>query len=82
MNDSRIVPVFQILAEDMYSLGIRTVFGLMSDDTAVLAMTLDGLGGTRTTPSPWLRAMPTPLESWASPSSVVVRPRPTGFTPP
>ena len=36
MNDSRIVPVFQILAEDIYALGIRTVFGLMSDDTAVL----------------------------------------------
>ena len=44
MNDSRIVPVFQILAEDIYSVGIRTVFGLMSDDTAVLAMTLDALG--------------------------------------
>jgi thiamine pyrophosphate-dependent acetolactate synthase large subunit-like protein len=44
MNDSRIVPVFQILAEDVYALGIRTVFGLMSDDTAVFAVTLDGLG--------------------------------------
>ena len=44
MNDSRIVPVFQILAEDIYALGIRTVFGLMSDDTAVFAVTLDGLG--------------------------------------
>src|SRR5262249_11348438 len=44
MNDSRIVPVFQILAEDIHALGIRTVFGLMSDDTAVFAVTLDGLG--------------------------------------
>jgi len=44
MNDSRIVPVFQILAEDIQALGIRNVFGLMSDDTAVFAMTLDGLG--------------------------------------
>src|SRR5215470_10880394 len=44
MNDSRIVPVFQMLAEDIQAVGIRTVFGLMSDDTAVLAVTLDGLG--------------------------------------
>src|SRR4026208_537026 len=44
MNDSRIVPVFQILAEDIHALRIRTVFGLMSDDTAVFAVTLDGLG--------------------------------------
>ena len=44
MNDSRIAPVFQILAEDIYALGVRTVFGLMSDDTAVFAVTLDGLG--------------------------------------
>jgi len=44
MNDSRIVPVFQILAEDIHALGVRTVFGLMSDDTAVFAVTLDGLG--------------------------------------
>jgi thiamine pyrophosphate-dependent acetolactate synthase large subunit-like protein len=44
MHDSRLVPVFQILAEDLQALGVRTVFGLMSDDTAVLAVTLDGLG--------------------------------------
>src|SRR5262245_37187465 len=44
MNDSRIVPVFQALAEDLHAFGVRTVFGLMSDDTAVLAVTLDGLG--------------------------------------
>jgi len=44
MNDSRIAPVFQILAEDIHALGIRTVFGLMSDDTAVFAVTLNGLG--------------------------------------
>src|SRR5215475_4070515 len=43
MND-RTAPVFQILAEDIHALGIRTVFGLMSDDTAVFAVTLDGLG--------------------------------------
>src|ERR1051326_5287317 len=44
MNDDRIAPVFQILAEDIQALGVRTVFGLMSDDTAVFAVTLDGLG--------------------------------------
>jgi thiamine pyrophosphate-dependent acetolactate synthase large subunit-like protein len=44
MNDSQIAPVFQVLAEDIHALGIRTVFGLMSDDTAVFAVTLDGLG--------------------------------------
>ncbi|HEY7116176.1 MAG TPA: thiamine pyrophosphate-binding protein [Tepidisphaeraceae bacterium] len=44
MDNSRILPVFQILAEDIHALGIRTVFGLMSDDTAVFAVTLDGLG--------------------------------------
>ncbi|MBM3218333.1 MAG: thiamine pyrophosphate-binding protein [Candidatus Rokubacteria bacterium] len=44
MHDSRIVPVFQALAEDVHVLGVRVVFGLMSDDTAVFAVTLDGLG--------------------------------------
>ena len=44
MNDSRIMPVFQALAEDLHALGVRAVFGLMSDDTAVFAVTLDGLG--------------------------------------
>src|SRR5438445_9048228 len=44
MHDSRIVPVFQALAEDLHALGVRTVFGLMSDDTAVFAVALDGLG--------------------------------------
>ena len=44
MNDSRIMPVFQALSEDLHALGVRAVFGLMSDDTAVFAVTLDGLG--------------------------------------
>ena len=44
MTDSRIAPVFQVLAEDIHALGVRVVFGLMSDDTAVFAVTLDGLG--------------------------------------
>lgn len=44
MSDSRIIPVYQALAEDIHALGIHTVFGLMSDDTAVFAVALDGLG--------------------------------------
>ena len=40
MHDSRIVPVFQALAEDLHALGVRCVFGLMSDDTAVFARPL------------------------------------------
>ena len=44
MSDGRSMPVYQALAEDIQALGIDTVFGLMSDDTAVLAVTLDGLG--------------------------------------
>ena len=51
MHDSRSVPVFHVLAEDLHAFGVRVVFGLMSDDTAVFAVTLDGLGvrfvGTR-----------------------------------
>jgi acetolactate synthase I/II/III large subunit len=41
---ARIVPVHRVLAEDLKSLGIDTVFGLMSDDTAVLATSLDAIG--------------------------------------
>jgi thiamine pyrophosphate-dependent acetolactate synthase large subunit-like protein len=44
MHDGRIVPVFQALAEDIHAAGVRVGFGLMSDDTAVFAVTLDGLG--------------------------------------
>src|SRR5262249_38411551 len=44
MHDTRIVPVFQALAEGIHALGGRVVFGLMGDDTAVFAVTLDGLG--------------------------------------
>ncbi|MFL5287704.1 MAG: thiamine pyrophosphate-binding protein [Rhodopila sp.] len=41
---ARIVPVHRVLAEDLKSLGIDTVFGLMSDDTAVFATSLDAVG--------------------------------------
>lgn len=44
MSATRQIPVYQALAEDIYALGIRTVFGLMSDDTAVFCVALDGLG--------------------------------------
>ena len=36
--------VYSRLAEDLYGHGIRTVFGLMSDDTAVLITELEGRG--------------------------------------
>lgn len=41
---ARTVPVYQALAEDIKNLGVDTVFGLMSDDTAVFAVTLDTIG--------------------------------------
>src|SRR5215831_19754513 len=37
-------PVYQVLAEDMRALGIEAAFGLMSDDTALLATALDSTG--------------------------------------
>jgi thiamine pyrophosphate-dependent acetolactate synthase large subunit-like protein len=37
-------PVYQLLAEDIKSMGIEAVFGLMSDDTALLATALDTAG--------------------------------------
>ena len=41
---SRKVPVYQVLAEDLQHMGARVAFGLMSDDTALLATALDSLG--------------------------------------
>ena len=41
---SRKAPVYQVLAEDIRALGIEAAFGLMSDDTALLATALDGTG--------------------------------------
>jgi len=88
MNDSRIAPVFQILAEDIHALGVRTVFGLMSDETAVFAVTLDGLGvkfvGARHENNAIAMAEGYAYApaSWAWPSLVVGRRRPTGSTPP
>ena len=40
----RQVPVYQVLAEDIKAMGVEAVFGLMSDDTALLATALDTSG--------------------------------------
>lgn len=40
----RTMPVYQALAEDIKAMGVDTVFGLMSDDTAAFAVTLDAMG--------------------------------------
>jgi thiamine pyrophosphate-dependent acetolactate synthase large subunit-like protein len=37
-------PVYQVLAEEIRSVGIEAAFGLMSDDTALLATALDAAG--------------------------------------
>jgi acetolactate synthase I/II/III large subunit len=37
-------PVYQLLVDDLKALGVRQVFGLMSDDTAVFATALDSAG--------------------------------------
>jgi len=37
-------PVYQILAEDLKAMGVDTVFGLMSDDTAHLGVSIDAAG--------------------------------------
>ena len=45
------VPAYEALAHDIKGLGVDVTFGLMSDDTALLVTTLDGIGvkfhGTR-----------------------------------
>jgi len=43
-STSRLVPVYEALALDIKNMGIATVFGLMSDDTAHLVATLDAVG--------------------------------------
>lgn len=45
------LPVYEALAQDIKAMGVDTVFGLMSDDTALFVATLDAIGvrfcGTR-----------------------------------
>ena len=38
------IPVYEALASDLKGLGVSRTFGLMSDDTALLVTTLDGMG--------------------------------------
>ncbi|MGE0313458.1 MAG: thiamine pyrophosphate-binding protein [Lautropia sp.] len=40
----RPIPVYEALALDIRAMGVKSVFGLMSDDTALLATTLDSMG--------------------------------------
>jgi hypothetical protein len=57
-------PVYEVLAHDIKAMGVEAVFGLMSDDTALFATSLDTAGfmapDMRTRPSPWPMAMPMP----------------------
>lgn len=41
---SRPIPVYEVLARDIHAAGVRTVFGLMSDDTALFVSALDACG--------------------------------------
>ena len=43
-DKDRQVPAYEALAHDIKSAGIESVFGLMSDDTALLVTTLDAIG--------------------------------------
>ena len=41
---SRRAPLYQVLAEDIKAMGVEAAFGLISDDTALLATALDASG--------------------------------------
>ena len=43
-NTANLIPVYEALAHDIKNLGVDTVFGLMSDDTAMFCATLDAIG--------------------------------------
>ncbi len=43
-TSARMIPVYQALAEDIRDLGVEECFGLMSDDTIGLVVSLDALG--------------------------------------
>lgn len=43
---ARNIPTYQALAHDIKALGVEAVFGLMSDDTAMLATEIDTIGIT------------------------------------
>ncbi len=42
----RVIPAYEALAHDIKKLGVEAVFGLMSDDTAMLATEIDTIGIT------------------------------------
>lgn len=44
LDRDRELPVYEILARDLQAMNVECVFGLMSDDTAELAVTLDAFG--------------------------------------
>src|SRR4051812_16000218 len=44
MQESKALPVYELLAQDIKAAGVEAVFGLMSDDTALLVSTIDALG--------------------------------------
>ena len=39
-----LIPAYEAIARDLKASGVQEVFGLMSDDTALLATSLDGMG--------------------------------------
>ena len=43
-NGRQRLKVYELLARDLKNLGVTSVFGLMSDDTVELAVTLDAMG--------------------------------------
>ena len=43
-HSERTIAVYELLAADIKAMGVDTVFGLMSDDTAHFGVTLDALG--------------------------------------
>jgi acetolactate synthase-1/2/3 large subunit len=43
-TEMRTRPVYELVAEDIRALGVRTVFGLVSDDTLGLVAALDAIG--------------------------------------
>ena len=44
MKPHRMLPIYEILAQDLKDLGIDAVFGLVSDDTVLFATALDMIG--------------------------------------
>lgn len=43
-SEKDMIPIYRAMAEDIKSLGVERVFGLMSDDIALLISSLEGIG--------------------------------------